>query len=100
MTDNNKQYDLEVRTLKFARKVRQLVRVISRNIPNIEEDFLMRIKILRKEVKESKYWLELVDVFNDEHLAREQRYLSREAIGTNDDFQLNYAQVQARLDNI
>ena len=80
-------YDLEQRTLKFSKEVRDFVKVLPRTISNIEyasqlirssasvganyieaneslgkKDFLMRIKISRKEAKESAYWLELVDV--------------------------------------
>ena len=80
-----KQYDLEDRTFKFAKRVRDLVRLIPRTISNIEyarqlirssssiganyieaneslgrKDFLMRIKISRKEAKESRYWLKLI----------------------------------------
>ena len=103
-TNNLKQYDLEDRTKQFAIKARQFVKVISRNISNIEDgkqlirssgsiganyieanealskkDFLMRIKISRKEAKESKYWLELIDIGNEEHLRKEQQLLTQEA---------------------
>ena len=83
---NSKQYDLEDRTLKFAKKVRSFVKKLNKTLANIEDskqlvkasgsvganyieanealskkDFLMRIKICRKEAKESRYWLRLVD---------------------------------------
>ena len=73
---NSKQYDLEDRTLEFARRVRALVKKLSKTIGNIEDgkqvirssgsvganyieaneslskkDFVMRIKICRKEPK-------------------------------------------------
>ena len=79
------KYDLEERTMKFARRVRQFVKSLPRTISNREDiaqlirssgsiganyieaneslskkDFLMRIKICRKEAKESKYWLLLI----------------------------------------
>ena len=79
---NSKQYDLEERTLMFAKHVRTFVKKLPRTIGNIEDgkqvirssgsvganyieanealskkDFLMRIKICRKEAKESRYWL-------------------------------------------
>jgi len=79
---NSKIYDLEARTLQFASDVNQYVRKLPRDIPNIEngkqlvrsagsvganyieaneslskKDFAMRVKISRKEAKESKYWL-------------------------------------------
>ena len=76
---NPKQYDLEDRTLEFAKRVRALVKKLPRTIGNIEDgkqvvrasgsvganyieaneslskkDFVMRIKICRKEAKESR----------------------------------------------
>ena len=82
---NPKQYDLEKRTFEFARDVRILVRKLPRDICNIEDgkqlvrssgstganyieaneslskkDFSLRIKICRKEAKESQYWLNLL----------------------------------------
>ena len=84
---NPKQYDLEERTLKFAKDVIGLVNVVPKTIANIEiakqvvrssgsvgtnyieanealskKDFAMRIKICRKEAKESRYWLLLLMV--------------------------------------
>lgn len=83
---NSKHYDLEERTLLFAKKVREFVKALPKGISNIEDarqlvrasgsvganyieaneslskkDFLMRIKICRKEAKESRYWLNLVE---------------------------------------
>ena len=85
-TENAKTYDLEDRTLTFAKKVRAFVRKLSKTIANIEDgkqlikasssigsnyieanealskkDFVMRIKICRKEAKESRYWLRFID---------------------------------------
>lgn len=85
-----KKYDLEERTLAFAKQVRALVRVLPRNIANNEDakqlarssgsiganyreandslskkDFAMRIKIARKEAKETIYWLELLEVSSE-----------------------------------
>jgi four helix bundle protein len=90
-TRNTKQYDLEDRTLAFARDVRDFVKGLKRTIANVEDgrqlinasgsvganyieanealskkDFLMRIKICRKESKESRYWLRLVDTCDDQ----------------------------------
>jgi len=83
---NSKRYDLEERTLKFARDIRNLVKLLPKNISNFEDgkqlirssgsvganyieaneslskkDFIMRIMICRKEAKESEYWLSLVE---------------------------------------
>ena len=85
-----KQYDLEDRTFAFAKDVRTLVKQIPKTVANIEDtkqlvrasgsvganyieaneslskkDFLMRIKICRKEAKESRYWLRLIDTGDD-----------------------------------
>jgi four helix bundle protein len=85
-TENLKLYDLEDRTLAFAKKVRDFVNKLSKTTANIEDgkqlikasgsiganyieaneapskkDFVMRIKICRKEAKESRYWLKLTD---------------------------------------
>ena len=85
-TRKDQKYDLEERTYRFAQDVRRLIKQIPRNICNIEDgkqvvrssgsvganyieanealskkDFLMRIKICRKEAKESRYWLRLID---------------------------------------
>jgi len=81
-----KKYDLEERTFKFAKSVRQFVKLLPRTIGNMEDvkqvvrssgsvganyieandaisrkDFLHRIKISRKEAKESIYYLRLLD---------------------------------------
>ena len=82
---NTKQYDLEDRTFDFARSVRELVKDLGHDIATQEDvkqlvrssgsvganyieanealgkkDFLMRIRISRKEAKESRYWLKLI----------------------------------------
>ena len=97
-------YDLEERTLKFAKDVRQFIKQISRTISNIEDakqlnnasgsvganyieaneaisrkDFIHRIKICRKEVKESRYWLLLINTNNVVYLEEIKRYLVNEA---------------------
>lgn len=87
---NKKHYDLEERTFKFAQDVKKLVKTITKNLSNIEyikqltrslgsiganyieaneslskKDFTMRIKISRKESKESIFWLRLLDIDNN-----------------------------------
>jgi len=84
---NSKRYDLEERTLKFARQVRLLVKNLPKSVGNFEDgkqlvrssgsvganyieaneslskkDFIMRIKIAKKEAKETRFWLELIDL--------------------------------------
>ena len=101
---NSKQYDLEQRTLEFAKATRMFIKKLPKTIGNIEDekqlvrssgsvganyieaneslskkDFVMRIKISRKEAKESKYWLELVDVGGNQELEKERQELLREA---------------------
>ena len=44
-----------------------------------KKDFVLRIKICRKEAKESRYWLKLVDVGNNLGLERERQELVEEA---------------------
>ncbi|NIO21876.1 MAG: four helix bundle protein [Candidatus Aenigmarchaeota archaeon] len=78
-------FDLEERTLKFAKSVLKLCKQLSQNVINKElisqlvrssgsvganyreandalskKDFIHRIKITRKEAKETHYWLELL----------------------------------------
>ena len=101
---NSKQYDLEDRTLEFAKNVRVFVKELNKSIANIEDgkqvvrssgsvganyieaneslskkDFIMRIKISRKEAKESRYWLRLIDVNQNKELASKQKILINEA---------------------
>ena len=101
---NPKQYNLENRTFEFAKRVRKFVKKLPRTISNIEDgkqavrssgsiganyieaneslskkDFVMRIKICRKEAKETCYWLKLVDVNNILNLENENKLLISEA---------------------
>lgn len=82
---NSKRYDLEERTFNFAKSVIEFVGRLDKILANTEiskqlirssgsvganyieanealskKDFVMRIKICRKEAKESCYWLKLV----------------------------------------
>jgi four helix bundle protein len=84
--DDSKPYDLEDRTLEFAKASRAFVKKLPRTIANIEDarqfirasgsiganyieanesigkkDFVMKIKTCRREAKESGYWLRLLD---------------------------------------
>jgi len=101
---NPKQYDLEERTLEFAKRVRSFIKNLPKTTGNFEDgkqvirssgsiganyieanealskkDFIMRIKISRKEAKESKYWLLLVDTNSNNELEKERRGLIKEA---------------------
>ena len=78
------KYDLDQRTFSFAKSVREYVEKLPKRLTNTEigrqlirsagsvganyieadealsiKDFIMRIKICKKEAKESRYWLEL-----------------------------------------
>ncbi|EKD86349.1 MAG: hypothetical protein ACD_37C00338G0002 [uncultured bacterium] len=106
MTENKKtkQYDLEDRTLEFAKRVRRFVRELPKTKSNYEDisqlvrssgsvganyieanesfskkDFVMRVKISRKEAKESRYWLILVETNNLYSLEIERKDLIQEA---------------------
>jgi four helix bundle protein len=105
MTEKNKnKYDLEERTFEFARKVRTFIKKLPRTVSNIEDekqlarasgsvganyieaneslskkDFVMRIKISRKESKESRLWLRLCDTGNKQDLDKEQENLIKES---------------------
>ena len=101
---NSKQYDLEDRTFAFAKRVRAFVKKLRKSIQNIEDgkqvikasgsvganyieaneslskkDFIMRIKICRKEAKESRYWLRLIDTYDESEQEKERKYLVEEA---------------------
>jgi four helix bundle protein len=100
--ENSKPYDLEERTAVFARRVvhlsndchglsatlrilKQFIRAsgsiganyIEANEAIGKKDFIMKIKISRREAKESCYWLRLLDV--DGKLESERQQLSTEA---------------------
>jgi four helix bundle protein len=96
-------YDLEERTFQFAKNVRLFVKTLPKTMANIEDgkqlikasgsvganyreaheslskkDFLMRIKICRKEAKESAYWLRLIHETNSLKNADEALSLMQE----------------------
>jgi len=102
--ENSKPYGLEDRTFQFARQVRALVRKVPRTLANIEDcrqpirasgsmganyreaneavskkDFAFRIKISRKESKESRYWLRLLHTGDGNDLDGERNALAQEA---------------------
>jgi four helix bundle protein len=100
-----KRFDLEDRTFNFAQSVRAFMRRLPRTICNQEDvrqlarssgsvganyieansalgrkDFVMRIRIARKEAKESTYWLRLLDTQRSEELDAERDGLVQESI--------------------
>lgn len=87
---NRKPYDLEERTFQFAKEVRAFIKSLEKTIANIEDakqlvrssgsvganyieaneslskkDFVYRVKISRKEAKESVFWLRLIEETNE-----------------------------------
>jgi four helix bundle protein len=101
---NLKHYDLEDRTLKFAISVRNFANKLPKTIVSIEDlkqlvrssgsiganyieaneslskkDFILRIKISRKESKESIFWLSLIACNNNFLLEKERQALIKEA---------------------
>ncbi|MDZ7757127.1 four helix bundle protein [Rhodohalobacter sp.] len=85
MGSDNK-YDLEERTYKFAKDIRSFIKHVPKTLTNVDDckqlgrasgsvganyieaneavsrkDFIYRIKICRKEIKESRLFLKLID---------------------------------------
>jgi four helix bundle protein len=102
---NSKRYDLEERTLDFAKKVRLFIKIVPKTITNFEDlkqlvrssgsvganyieaneslskkDFLFRVKIAKKETKETKFWLELIDLKNNKELEKTRIFLINETM--------------------
>ncbi len=100
-----KHFDLEKRTAEFAKDCRDFVRRLPKNSANFEDgkqlirssgsqaanyieaneslskkDFAHRIKICRKETKESCLWLELCDTGGSPELMKVTVLLTKEAI--------------------
>ena len=98
------KYDLEERTFQFAKSVRKVIKTLPKTIANIEDgkqvvrssgstganyieanealskkDFLMRVRISRKEAKESAYWLRLLNETNQLNNGSEFEALFQEA---------------------
>jgi four helix bundle protein len=101
---SSKRYDLDERTLQFAKDVRAFIKTLPRTAANDEDtrqllrasgsvganyieandslskkDFVMHIKISRKEAKESRYWLRLLDTAGRESAEGARGSLVREA---------------------
>ena len=104
MSDEKKIYDLEERTFLFAQAVRKFIKQLPRTISNNEDckqvtrasasvganyieanenlgtkDFRMHIKISRKESKESRFFLRLVDTEDNDTLEKERAILIQES---------------------
>ncbi len=97
-------YDLEERTFLFAQNTRKFIKKLSKTSGNIEDgkqvirssgsvganyieaqeytgakDRVLRIKISRKEAKESRFWLRLLDIEENAVLNQERERLVQEA---------------------
>jgi four helix bundle protein len=100
----SKPRDLQERTYLFAKRVRELAKRIPRTIGNIEDlkqlvrcsgsvaanfveanesiskrDFAFRIKICRKEAKESQLWLRVLDTGDNLAVTKDRDLLMGEA---------------------
>ena len=98
------EFDLEERTFRFASDCRGFLKKLPKGVCNQEDgkqlvrssgsvganyieaneslgkkDFLMHIKISRKEAKESRYWLRLIDTGKSRDLEIERVRLIQEA---------------------
>ena len=100
---NSKKYDLEERTFLFAKRIRDFVKKLPKTIANIEDikqlvkasgsvganyieaneslskkDYFYRVKICRKESKESIYFLGLLDTGGNSIVEEERNGLIQE----------------------
>ena len=98
------KYDLDERTAKFATNIRSFVKIIPKTQSNIEDgrqlirssgsvaanyieanetlgdkDFLYRIRICKKEAKESRLWLSLLNLYSKNDLEDTRESLTQEA---------------------
>lgn len=108
MTNNSNSkpvYDLEERTFQFAKDIRIFIKTIPFSVANEEDgkqlikasgsvganyreaneslgkkDFIFRLKISRKEAKESAYWLRLILETNELNNEDKAKSLVNEAI--------------------
>ena len=101
---NSKLYDLEDRTFEISKRARAFVKKLPKSIANIEDgkqlikasgsvgsnyieaneslskkDFRFRIKICRKESKQSRYWLRLIDTNDEPMMDRVREALIQES---------------------
>jgi len=101
--NTERKFDLEERSFLFAKNVRAFAKDLPRSVTSIEDakqlvrssgsvganyieanesvgkkDFLFRIRIARKEAKESKYWLRLIET-HTASLEKQRAALEQEA---------------------
>jgi len=98
------RYDLEERTFEFAKRVRTFVKGIAKTLGNVEDakqvirssgsiganyieaneaiskkDFAFRLRVSRKEAKESRFWLRLMDTDGNAPATSEREKLIQES---------------------
>lgn len=98
------QYDLEERVFRYAHDVRAFIKNVPRSLSNNEDirqlvrssgsvganyieaneavskkDFILRLKISKKEAKESSFWLRLLDLGDAALLLKERTRLIQES---------------------
>jgi four helix bundle protein len=101
---DERKYDLETRTFLFAKSVRSFIKRVPMTLTNVDDcrqlgkasgsvganyieanesisrkEFDYRIKICRKEAKESTYFQRLIDISDRSELQNEQNDLIQEA---------------------
>lgn len=99
------EFMIEERTYQFAKRVRIFARNLPNTITNNEDskqvvissgsiganyieaneslskkDFIMRVKICRKESKESAYWIRMIKEINEQFQKTEADFLFNEAV--------------------
>ena len=117
--EEEKKYDLENRTEKFSLRVRDFCLLLKKDVINLEyikqvvrsagsiganyieandnlgaNDLKMRIRICRKESKESRYWLKHLLTYKNESLEQERLLLQKEA----NELMLIFAAILRKLD--
>ena len=96
-TDNRRRFDLEERTFRFAKSVIDFVDILPKTVINNEiikqvvrssgsvganyieanesisrKDYTFRVKVCRKEAKETIYWLRLLNIKREEFSRTQQ----------------------------
>ena len=104
-SDRFRKFDPEDRSFRFAQEVRQFVRKLPRTICNLEDvrqvvrssgsiganyieanealskkEFRLRIRIARKESKETAYWLRLLDTRGEAQTEQTRARLVQESL--------------------
>ena len=117
--EEEKKYDLEQRTERFSLRVRDFCLLVKKDVINLEyikqvvrsagsiganyieandnlgaNDLKVRIRICRKESKETRYWLKHLLTYENENLEQEKLLLQKEA----DELMLIFAAILRKLE--